>query len=301
VAAKGRVEKGAVVVPSEAEANTLHNKGAFGAPQSGGSLKLDLLEALYLVEQNRLVVQGEDAGSLLRLASAAEAEFEIRYIVYRDLRGRTFVVKPSSVSDFNVYARGAMPGRAPSTHLVRCASERGALDVGALLADVDKAKKHQKILLVALVDEEGDLTYYEATEADLSASVPKAPRTHATATLLDDRVVVLDPDERKALFAEGYFGRDLGMALQLSLPEALYLAEAGRLRVTDAEGRKEVAPDALAAAARRVGIMAQSAGSVEEALDMVRALELAPAPRVLITGSLYLAGAVLAANGTPPR
>ena len=29
-------------------------------------------------------------------------------------------------------------------------------------------------------------------------------------------------------------------------------------------------------------------------------LELAPAPRVLITGSLYLAGEVLAANGTPP-
>jgi dihydrofolate synthase/folylpolyglutamate synthase len=30
-------------------------------------------------------------------------------------------------------------------------------------------------------------------------------------------------------------------------------------------------------------------------------LELAPAPRVLITGSLYLAGEVLAANGTPPE
>jgi dihydrofolate synthase/folylpolyglutamate synthase len=63
---------------------------------------------------------------------------------------------------------------------------------------------------------------------------------------------------------------------------------------------KTIAPDVLAAVARRVGITAQSAGSVEEALDMVRALELAPAPRVLITGSLYLAGAVLATNGTPP-
>jgi dihydrofolate synthase/folylpolyglutamate synthase len=29
-------------------------------------------------------------------------------------------------------------------------------------------------------------------------------------------------------------------------------------------------------------------------------LELAPAPRILVTGSLYLAGEVLAANGTPP-
>lgn len=252
MAAQGRLQKGAVVVPSEAEANTLHNKGAFGVPQSGGSLKLDLLEALYLVEQNRLVVEGEDAGSLLRLASAAEPEFEIRYVVYRDLRGRTFVVKPSNVSDFNVYARGAVPGRAASTHLVRCASERGALDVPALLADVDKARKHEKALLVALVDEEGDLTYYEATEADLSADVPAVPHARATATLLEDRVVALDPRERKALFAEGYFGRDLGMALQLSLPEALYLAEAGCIRVLDAEGRKEVTPAALAEAARRL-------------------------------------------------
>jgi dihydrofolate synthase/folylpolyglutamate synthase len=63
---------------------------------------------------------------------------------------------------------------------------------------------------------------------------------------------------------------------------------------------KTIAPDALAASARRVGITAQSAAGIEDALDMVRALELAPPPRVLITGSLYLAGAVLAANGTPP-
>ncbi len=63
---------------------------------------------------------------------------------------------------------------------------------------------------------------------------------------------------------------------------------------------KGIAPEALAATARRVGLTAQSADSVEEALAMVCALELAPAPRVLITGSLYLAGAVLAANGTLP-
>jgi dihydrofolate synthase/folylpolyglutamate synthase len=63
---------------------------------------------------------------------------------------------------------------------------------------------------------------------------------------------------------------------------------------------KTIPPDVLAAAARRVGITAQTAASVEDALDMVRALAVEPPPRVLITGSLYLAGAVLAANGTPP-
>ncbi len=64
---------------------------------------------------------------------------------------------------------------------------------------------------------------------------------------------------------------------------------------------KSLAPDALAVIARRVGLTAQSAPSIDEALAMVCALELSPPPRVLITGSLYLAGEVLAANGTPPR
>jgi dihydrofolate synthase/folylpolyglutamate synthase len=46
---------------------------------------------------------------------------------------------------------------------------------------------------------------------------------------------------------------------------------------------------------------AETAVSIEEALDRVAALALEPPPRVLITGSLYLAGAALAANGTPPQ
>jgi len=65
-------------------------------------------------------------------------------------------------------------------------------------------------------------------------------------------------------------------------------------------GEKGLAPDAIAAVAQRIGIAAQTAGGIEEALDMVGALELSPPPRVLITGSLYLAGDALAANGTPP-
>ena len=36
------------------------------------------------------------------------------------------------------------------------------------------------------------------------------------------------------------------------------------------------------------------------ALTAIARFDLDPPPRILITGSLYLAGAVLAANGTPP-
>jgi len=64
---------------------------------------------------------------------------------------------------------------------------------------------------------------------------------------------------------------------------------------------KAVPAAALAEIAQRVGIPALARDDVESALTVAARLEFAPAPRILVTGSLYLAGEVLAANGTPPE
>jgi dihydrofolate synthase/folylpolyglutamate synthase len=64
---------------------------------------------------------------------------------------------------------------------------------------------------------------------------------------------------------------------------------------------KAVPAAELAEIAGSVGIPSISRDTVESALTVAGRLDLAPAPRVLITGSLYLAGEVLAANGTPPE
>ena len=260
---KARLKGERVLVPDEKEASTLYNKGAFGVPQSGGALELDL------VESNRLAVEGMDAGELLRHASAREESFDIRYVVYRDLRARGFVVKPSNLTDYNVYPRGALPGRAPSRSLVRCASERGSLDADAVVADVERARRHNKTLLLALVDEEGDLTYYEAGVPELKADVTPLPAASFRAHLLADRVVLTDKADARRLFEDGWFGRDVGLALQLSLPEALYLAEAGRLdvegvsvdelrrRAREAEPEFDLRRD-LYAALRRAGLVVKT-------------------------------------------
>ncbi len=58
--------------------------------------------------------------------------------------------------------------------------------------------------------------------------------------------------------------------------------------------------DTIVAAARVAGMTATTRDSIEAALAAAGKLDLDPAPRILITGSLYLAGAVLAANGTAP-
>ena len=63
---------------------------------------------------------------------------------------------------------------------------------------------------------------------------------------------------------------------------------------------KGVTAEALADCARGIGLPATSRDNLEEAFDAARKLDLEPPPRILITGSLYLAGEVLRLNGTPP-
>ena len=64
---------------------------------------------------------------------------------------------------------------------------------------------------------------------------------------------------------------------------------------------KGLSAEAVADAARGIGLAATSRDDLDEAFDAVRKLDLEPPPRILITGSLYLAGEVLRENGTLPQ
>ena len=63
---------------------------------------------------------------------------------------------------------------------------------------------------------------------------------------------------------------------------------------------KGLTAEAVADAARAIGLPATSRDNLDEALDAARKLDLEPPPSILITGSLYLAGEVLRENGTLP-
>jgi dihydrofolate synthase/folylpolyglutamate synthase len=69
--------------------------------------------------------------------------------------------------------------------------------------------------------------------------------------------------------------------------------------IPDREGAMPV--DRLMDAARALGMRVESSGTVEAALRAIAKLAYEVPPRILITGSLYLAGHVLSANGTPPN
>jgi dihydrofolate synthase/folylpolyglutamate synthase len=72
------------------------------------------------------------------------------------------------------------------------------------------------------------------------------------------------------------------------------------LAIPISDQENALAPDVIAEAARRVGIPAEPRTGLADAFTRIAQLDIAPPPRVLITGSLYLTGEALAFNGTPP-
>jgi dihydrofolate synthase / folylpolyglutamate synthase len=73
------------------------------------------------------------------------------------------------------------------------------------------------------------------------------------------------------------------------------------IAVPIAAAESAMSAEAVADCARGIGLPATSRDNLEEALDAARKLDLDPPPRILITGSLYLAGEVLRENGTLPE
>ena len=237
----GELSENRVVVEDPAEASALHNRGYFGSPRPGGSLELDLLETVFLVEADRLEVRRNgrrvSPRELFRVAGAAVSSFEIRYLVYRDLRSRGYIVESrDGPVDFQVYPRGGAPKKTPSKYWVRALSERAVFDMAELLRRAEEAAAVRKTLLLGLVDEESDLTYYGVREAHPRGHrTVGAPHDRVVVHFRGDRAVVIDEAQARALHEAGFFGKMIGRRLQLSLLETAYLLKAGFAEVRNGD------------------------------------------------------------------
>lgn len=254
----GLLQGDAVIVQDQAEASQIHNKGYYGIPQSGGALKLDLMEAIYLAESARLVVQSEErelpAGELLRLAHRISEGFEIRYLVYRELRSRGYIVKLGQPPlDFRVFPRGGAPNKTPSKWWVGAISERWEFNLGDLLKNLDRTTDVRKKLLLAVVDEESDVTYYEVRRVTPKGRLGALDIVQPVAgVLMADRVLVPDSAGASSLHSGHNFGKLIGPTLQLSLIEAAFLVELGALKLSDAKTGRGVALSSLRKRAREL-------------------------------------------------
>lgn len=254
----GFLEGDEVTISDQAEASQIHNKGYFGVPQTGGGLKLSLMEATYLVDSGRLEVASKrgtlTAGDLLRIAHKTTEGFEIRYLVYRELRQRGYIVKMGQPPlDFRVFPRGGAPNKTASKWWVAAISERSTFNLGDLLANLERASDIRKKLLLAVVDEESDVTYYELRQLTPRGRLPAVDISRMVdGLLMTDRVLVMDEDGAAALHGDHNFGKSVGPVLQLSLIEASFLVELGILKLRDAKTNRDVPLASLRRRARQL-------------------------------------------------
>jgi tRNA-intron endonuclease len=242
----GELVDDSVMIRDEKEASQIYNRGFYGYPLSGGALELDMLEACYLLETGRMEILRAHKpltfSDMIKLSASSCDGFEIHYIVYRDLRQRGYVVKPDSGEfDFRVFPRGGTPTTSQTKYWVLAVAERSLFDVTSFLEEMVRSERTRKELLLAIVDEEGDITYYKASRSGPSGRPTDEsviPRTEAT--LFEDRVLVLDENQAEGLYRHGFYGKKLGKALQLSLIETAYLMGEGNITVRGPSSSRKI-------------------------------------------------------------
>ncbi|MGA8303218.1 MAG: tRNA-intron lyase [Thermoplasmata archaeon] len=241
------------------ESSSIYAKGFFGTVAPEGGLTLDRYEAVYLTEMGRAEVAPPSGRrvewpSVFRRAVRADPGFAVRYLVYRDLRQRGYVVRatPPPVA-FSVLPRGGILHKTPSRYWVEALSERVPFDLARLFDLADRAQSAKKLLLLALVDEESDLTYYRVRRSTPSGALAPAPLAKPTdGWLSDDRVTVLETSAVDELGRALAYGSRVGNRLELSLIEAVYLVDSGQLSLRDAKSGRPVPADRLERRARRL-------------------------------------------------
>lgn len=212
-----RVEDGRVRGGREARERFYDARGYGRA--DGESVTLTLLEAAYLLARGDIDrLAGRSARDLFADGRVSLAEFA----VYSDLRDRGFYLTPGALretdADLVVYPRGSGPWDDAVAYRIDVIGERDPIDPTAGV--------------LAAVDEDGEVSYFECTGRSPSGTVERVDRSLA-GRLVDDRVLVVDPPA--GLHERAFYGQptpgDLG-GIGLSLLEATHLAATDRLSLS---------------------------------------------------------------------
>lgn len=141
----------------------LHEKSLFGKIEVD-SLNLSLIEACYLLEKGRLNIYEDDVecsvGYIIDLLK--KQDLFGKYVVYRDLKDRGFVIKTGFKygSEFRLYNRGRDPDQGHSDYLVKIIFENYEINALDFASYVRVSHGVNKKLLLAIVDDDFDITYY---------------------------------------------------------------------------------------------------------------------------------------------
>ena len=157
-----------VLAESSDKSREMYDKSRYGTILEDGRLQLSLLEALFLMEKGKLDVLDSKGKAIkfeqfLKKAQKFEPNFWIRYCVFKDIRNRGYIIKTALKfgADFRIYDRGMKPGEAHARWIVYPVHEGESLTWYEFAAKNRVAHSTKKRLLIGIVDDEGDVTYYE--------------------------------------------------------------------------------------------------------------------------------------------
>ena len=143
----------------------LRNKG-YGDKENNNYF-LETYEALYLLHLNKLVITNGDVvdfSDLMKHALKYDKEIVTKFLVYRDLRSRGYVVKEGFGfgTDFRVYERGGYEKKR-AKYVVFCVNEGMNVKVGELSKHVREIETMGKNAIAAVVERRGEVIYYKLT------------------------------------------------------------------------------------------------------------------------------------------
>jgi len=164
---KAILEEGKVIIPSSEDAEPLLQGGYGIADEGGGGLILSPWEALYLLAEDRIKVCDGTTGEelsfqfLLNRFRLADEEVWTKYLIYRDLRSRGYVVREGMGLglDFRLYDRGTYGDKA-AKYIVYAICEGTPTPIQILQESLAIAQNMKKQLIVAVMDRRGEIVYY---------------------------------------------------------------------------------------------------------------------------------------------
>jgi tRNA-intron endonuclease len=167
IKAQGVLTNKGVKITERSSIDALSQRG-YGIPEKSG-LTLALYEALFLVDKQALSVKDKkgvmkDFQSLLKAYEAVDENAWIRYLVYRDLRSRGYVVREGfgAAINFRIYERGTY-GKDTAASLVLSTQEGQPLTLEDLTKALVQTQSLKKDLVLAVMNRRGEIVYYSVS------------------------------------------------------------------------------------------------------------------------------------------
>jgi len=164
------MDKG-VKVSVKKDVEELSSRG-YGVTEDSGLL-LAFYEALYLLDKGMLETKDENGESvgfqkLLQCYESVDGNAWAKYLSYRDLRSRGYVVREGFGLgiDFRVYERGEY-SKDTAKYLVSSVQEGKPVSLEDLTTALKHSQSLKKELILAVMNRRGETVYYSVSQLTL--------------------------------------------------------------------------------------------------------------------------------------